>query len=277
MADASKGMVGFVGLGRMGLAKAKHLMNDNYSVCGYDINPEARAIAAKAGVIEKPSAGDVAAASQTIIVIVPSDEDIIDACTGENGVLAGAGPGANIILMSSLMPGTVNAVAAAAGDGVDVLDVPSTRGPLAADAGTLALLVGGDAAVLERVRPVLACFSEVIHHLGPLGAGQVGKTVNNILLWSNMRMSMEVLGLAKSLDLDPETMRQAMFDCSGDSWALRRLPKMNPTWPVKDLKNAMILAKEVGPEMSMTSLLTELAESLTKQAVQELLGEAGED
>jgi len=263
--------VGFVGLGRMGLAKAKHVLKAGYFVSGFDIGSDPLASAEYVGVQTKTSARAVAAASDIIIVIVPSDEDVAAACEGSDGTFAGTKPGSIVVLCSSLKPETVQAMADGAPDGVSVLDCPSTRGPEAVDAGTLALLVGGDADVLERARPVLETFSEVIHHVGPLGAGQIAKTVNNILLWCNMRTTMEVLGMAKDLGLDPEAMRQAMFDCSGDSWALRRLPKIQPSWPVKDMKNAMVLANQAGTDIPMTAIMADLAATLTQQAVVELL------
>ena len=268
---ADKPAVGFVGIGRMGLAKAKHVMGAGYSVTGFDISGDAMSAAGDAGVATVSSAAETTKASDIIIVIVPSDEDVMTACESTDGVFAGAKPGSIVVLCSSLKPETIQAMADAAPKGMDVLDCPSTRGTDAADAGNLALLVGGEADVLARARPVLETFSEVIHHVGPLGAGQVAKTVNNILLWCNMRTSIEVLRMAKDLGLDPEAMRQAMFDCSGDSWALRRLPKIQPSWPVKDMKNAMALADRAGTDIPMTALMADLAETLTQQAVNDLL------
>jgi len=264
--------VGFVGLGRMGLAKAKHLLRAGYDVSGFDIRETAMETASRMGVVAVPSASEVARNSDTIIVIVPTDEDVKTACIHNDGVLAGAKTGSTIVLCSSLRPETVKEIIKHAEDGVKILDAPSTRGPDAADAGTLAILVGGELETLEHVRPVLECFSEVIHHVGPLGAGQVAKTVNNILLWCNMRTTLEVLTLAKDLELDPESMRRAMFDCSGDSWALRRLDKINPAWPVKDMNNAMALADKIGCTMPMTALMAKLSATLTQEAVEELLG-----
>jgi 3-hydroxyisobutyrate dehydrogenase-like beta-hydroxyacid dehydrogenase len=263
--------VGFAGLGRMGLAKAKHCLNAGYKVVGFDISEGPMSAAADAGVETMDSAAAVAAASDVMIVIVPSDDDVRAACLGDAGAFGGETPGTIVVLCSSLMPETVTEIAAAAPDGVDILDCPSTRGPEAADDGTLALLVGGEAEVLARARPVLETFGEVIHHLGPLGAGQVAKTVNNILLWCNMQTTMEVLSMSKDLGLDAEAMRKAMYDCSGDSWALRRLPLINPAWPVKDMKNAMVIRDQTGTAMPMSALMADLADGLSMDAVAKLL------
>ena len=121
---------------------------------------------------------------------------------------------------------------------------------------------------------MLNCFSAVIHHVGPLGAGQIAKTVNNILLWCNMRTGMEVLTLAKELGLDPEAIRHAMFDCSGDSWALRRLDRINPAWPAKDMQNAIILSESANSGFPMISLMSELASNLSQEAVDDFAFDA---
>ena len=271
MATDEKPKIGFIGLGRMGMAKAKHVIGAGYTVFGFDINDQAMEAATIAGVITVSSALEVAANSGIIIVIVPTDDDVKQVCMGRTGILSGAKKESIIVLCSSLLPETVTEITRQSANDVNILDVPSTRGPDAADAGTLALLVGGDGGVLDKVRPVVNCFSEVIHHVGPLGAGQIAKTVNNILLWCNMRTGMEVLTLAKELGLDPEAIRHAMFDCSGDSWALRRLDRINPAWPGKDMQNAMILSESANSGFPMISLMAELAPSLSQEAVDDLL------
>ena len=86
-----------------------------------------------------------------------------------------------------------------------------------------------------------------------------------------MRTGIEVLTLAKELGLDPETIRQAMFDCSGDSWALRRLDRIKPAWPGKDMQNAMILSESANSGFPMISLMAELASNLSREAVDDLL------
>ncbi|MBT3916821.1 MAG: NAD(P)-dependent oxidoreductase [Rhodospirillaceae bacterium] len=271
MVDDKISAVGFVGQGRMGLAMAKHVMAAGYPVFGYDINAEAMGTAVEAGVNPASSARQVAENSDLICVIVPSDDDVRQACDGADGVFAGAKNGSIVALCSSLMPETVSEMAAAAPEGVDILDLPSARGPIAADQGRLALLVGGEQEVLQRAQPVLETFGEAIHYLGPLGAGQIAKTANNILLWCNMQTSLEVLSLTRSLGLDPEAIREAMYDCSGDSWALRQLDRINPAWPVKDMINAMELAASVGEKMPMSQLMKDMAGQLSQEAANKIL------
>ena len=88
-----------------------------------------------------------------------------------------------------------------------------------------------------------------------------------------MRTSMEALTLAKELGLNPEAIRQAMFDCSGDSWALRRLDRINPAWPGKDMQNAVILSESANSGFPMISLMDELASNLSREAVDDLLSQ----
>ena len=263
--------VGFVGQGRMGLALAKHVLAAGYPVFGYDIDADVMEVSVVAGINPSNSARQVAENSDFICIIVPTDDDVRLVCTSNNGVFAGAKSGTTIALCSSLIPETVTNLAAQAPEGVRILDLPSTRGPIAADEGRLALLVGGKEEDLEGVRPVLETFSETIHFVGPLGAGQIAKTANNILLWCNMQTSLEVLSLSSALGLDPEAIREAMYDCSGDSWALRQLDRINPAWPVKDMINALDLAKSVNEEMPMAELMGKLAGQLSQETVNKIL------
>src|SRR6266496_3219483 len=110
----------------------------------------------------------------------------------------------------SVRPDTCREVAAfAEPKGVDVLDAALTGGVRAAEAGAINLLVGGDADVLDRVRPSLDPWTKSVHHLGPLGSGQVGKTVNNMCHWGQLSAIVEALRLGRALGVEPTVLRAA--------------------------------------------------------------------
>src|SRR4029079_6410804 len=100
------------------------------------------------------------------------------------------------------------------GTGVVLLDMPITRGEAAAEAGEMLTMVGGDAAAFEASKPALSCLASSIYHVGELGAGQVGKMVNNLILWACISANHEGLTLAEKLGADPERLRHAVIECS---------------------------------------------------------------
>ncbi len=253
--------IGFVGLGRMGLPMAAHAAAGGFQVTGWDVDETAIADAAAAGCRPAQSLSHCARNSQAIFIIVPTDADFTAACSQENGIFHNARPGTILCACSSLLPETASAMAAqAAGFGLEFLDMPLTKGVRAATSGTMTILVGGKTEILDRLRPVLATFSEAIHHVGGAGAGQVAKSVNNILLWSGLESAIEALTLGRAYGLDVEALRRALLDCSADSWVLRELRLIQPTWPAKDLANVAHMAKKMRMDMPLVDRLRELAE-----------------
>ena len=252
--------IGFIGLGRMGRPMAGHAAAGGFRVVGWDVSETAIAEAEATGCRPAGSLGECVGDCEAIFVIVPTDADFTAACSQEDGIFQNAQPGAIICACSSLLPETASAMAAqAARLGLEFLDMPLTKGVRAAEAGTMTVLAGGDAEVLDRLRPVLETFSNAIHHVGGPGAGQVAKSVNNILLWSGLESAIEALALGRAYGLDAETLRQALLDCSAESWVLRELQLIQPTWPAKDLENVARMAEAVHIEMPLVDRLRELA------------------
>jgi len=258
--------IGFIGLGRMGRPMTAHTARGGFKVIGWDISETAIVEAKTAGCRPAGSLADCARNSEAIFVIVPSDDDFTAACSQEDGIFANARAGTIICACSSLLPETASAMAAqAAGLGLEFLDMPLTKGVRAAETGTMTVLVGGKAEILERLRPVLETFSEAIHHVGGAGAGQVAKSVNNILLWSGLESAIEALTLGRAYGLDAEALRQALLDCSAESWVLRELQLIQPTWPAKDLENVAHMAEAMHIDMPLVDRLRELAESINRR------------
>ncbi len=264
--------VGFVGLGRMGLPMAAHAAAGGFHVTGWDVDETAIADAEAAGCRPAQSLSHCAQNSEAIFIIVPTDDDFTAVCSQANGIFNSARPGTILCACSSLLPETASAMAAqAAGLGLEFLDMPLTKGVRAAASGTMTILVGGKAEILDRLRPVLATFSAAIHHVGGAGAGQVAKSVNNILLWSGLESAIEALALGRAYGLDVETLRRALLDCSADSWVLRELQQIQPTWPAKDLANVAHMARKMRIDMPLVDRLRELAQDTDqRQRITEL-------
>jgi 3-hydroxyisobutyrate dehydrogenase-like beta-hydroxyacid dehydrogenase len=153
---------------------------------------------------------------------------------------------------------------------VDVLDAALTGGVRAAQAGTINLLVGGDAAVLERIRPSLGPWTGSVHHLGALGAGQVGKTVNNLCHWGQLSAIVEALRLGRALGVEPTLLRAALLDSPVASRTLKEMQLMKLTWHAKDLANAFRMAEPVGQPLPVAHVVKEAMEHITVQDIADL-------
>jgi 3-hydroxyisobutyrate dehydrogenase-like beta-hydroxyacid dehydrogenase len=269
--------VGLIGLGAMGRPAAELLAAAGHATHCFDPDQDVVARAVAAGVVAAPTLAQLGAASDVVLVMVPSDEDVLQVCSPTDGVLAGARPGSVLLICSSVTPETCDRVAELAQPlGVDVLDAALTGGVRAAEAGTINLLVGGDAAVLERIRPALAPWTGTVHHLGRLGAGQVGKTVNNLCHWGQLSAIVEALRLGRALGVEPTRLREAIMDGPAASTTMKEMQLMRLTWHRKDLKNAMAMAATIGMEMPVATTVREAIEHITVQDIAELYVERPE-
>jgi 3-hydroxyisobutyrate dehydrogenase-like beta-hydroxyacid dehydrogenase len=209
-----------------------------------------------------------------ILVFVPTDDDVMTVCSPEDGVLAGTAAGSAILICSSVRPETCEKLAALAAEkGVDVLDAALTGGVRAAEAGTINLLVGGDAAVLDRVRPARDAWTGTIHLLGGLGAGQVGKTVNNLCHWGQLSVIVEALRLGRQLGVEPTLLRNALMDAPPASRTLAEMQLMRLTWHHKDLENAFKMAATVDFELPVATTTQEAMQYITVADIADLYDE----
>jgi 3-hydroxyisobutyrate dehydrogenase-like beta-hydroxyacid dehydrogenase len=231
--------VGIIGLGKMGLPMARHMRAKGFEVAGFDLSRERMGMAAELGIRVCASPREVAAASDLVIIIVGFDSEVMQVLNGENGIFAGARKGTVIAVASTCYEETMHVIAAEAAKqnkALAVLDMPLCRAERAAEEGTLLLLGGGEQALFDRCRPVFSSFCTDIEVLGGLGAGQVGKMINNLLLWACISANYEGLKLGAALGLDTERLRQALLKSSGRNWALetwnthRAMP-----WAEKDM------------------------------------------
>ncbi len=223
--EASRLRVGFVGLGIMGRPMALNLIKAGFSLTGWNRsdNDRLREVAA-AGGRRAASPREVAEASDVIITNVTDSADVEAVILGENGVAAGAQSGAVVIDMSTISPDVTRTIAATLKrQGVEMIDAPVSGGERGAIDGTLSIMAGGDAAALERVRPILEAMGKKIVHCGPNGAGQTVKLCNQIAVGlHNLAMS-EALVLAAKAGVSPDRMVEAVAAGAGGSWAMSNL------------------------------------------------------
>jgi 3-hydroxyisobutyrate dehydrogenase-like beta-hydroxyacid dehydrogenase len=231
------GSVGILGLGKMGAPMARHLRAKGYNVSGYDPVDEAQRSAAALGVSVLGSPRDVARASDLVIIVVGFDHEVDTVVFGADGVVEAARPGLIVAVGSTVAPRYAQRLAARLKEhGVIALDAPLARGEAAAVAGKLLIYGGGDPAAFDACRPAFSAFASDVFHLGAAGAGQVGKMVNNLLLWACTAANDEGLRLGEALGIDPDRMRAALKAGSGQNWAMdNRAELSGMPWAEKDM------------------------------------------
>jgi len=220
--------IAFIGLGNMGGPMAANLLKAGHTLQVFDLSPDAVAHAVAAGATAASGASTAVAGADIVISMLPASRHVEGLYLGEDGLLAHIAPGALVIDCSTIAPASAQKVAnAAAARGLAMLDAPVSGGTAGATAGTLTFIVGGDAAVLDRARPVLAAMGKNIFHVGASGAGQVAKLCNNMALGVIMAVTGEALALGVAHGLDPAVLSQMMAVSTSRSWATE---VCNP-WP----------------------------------------------
>lgn len=211
--------IGFVGLGNMGGPMARNLIAAGHDVKVFDL--VADLISAVDGGVAQDSAAACARDVDVFISMLPAGRHVAGLYLGEDGIIAHAAAGTVLVDCSTIDPQTSRQVAAAAGErGIAMLDAPVSGGTGGAEAGTLTFMVGGDAAAVERVRPVLDVMAKNVFHAGASGAGQLAKVCNNMLLAVHMAGTAEALALGVKHGLDPTVLSEIMKQSSGGNWSL---------------------------------------------------------
>ncbi len=215
--------IAFVGLGAMGKPMSKTLLRTGFPLTVYDVRPAPVAELGALGATAAASCADAAARGDIVITMLPSSPDVEQAVLGPAGIREGIRPGTIYVDMSTIAPSTTRQVGAILADqGVKMLDAPVARQVAAAVAGTLAIFVGGDPAVLEEVRDVLGAMGTDIYHCGDLGAGEVVKLCNNLLVVTNFWAAAEALVLGVKAGVSADLLVEAIGAGSGNSFVLQR-------------------------------------------------------
>jgi 3-hydroxyisobutyrate dehydrogenase len=260
MADQpTKERVGIVGVGRMGLSMLKHLVKHGYEVTACDLDEKQLAKAREAGASAVKTPAEVARGASFVIIGVGYDDEVNEVVAGADGLIGNLARGSIIAVSSTAKPETVRSLdQLAQPHGIDILDAPICRGRFAADDGTLLALVGGKPEVVERGRAVYRCFCSDYAHLGDVGHGQVGKTMNNLLLWINAVGLIEAGRLAETTGIDLAKLREALLMSSGASDALKEWDMISFTWALKDMQIVADMTDRAGLALPITGAIKEL-------------------
>jgi 2-hydroxy-3-oxopropionate reductase len=206
--------VGFIGLGLMGRPMAYNLLKAGFPLVVHNRSPKPVEALVASGAKSAPSPADVARQSTVVITMLPDSKDVQLVLTGPGGVFEGVQPGAVLIDMSSISPVVTRMLAAEARErGVTLLDAPVSGGEIGAINASLSIMVGGDAAALERVRPILNALGESdrVIHIGESGAGQLCKVCNQIAIGGTLAVVSEAFALARKAGVDPARVREALL------------------------------------------------------------------
>jgi 3-hydroxyisobutyrate dehydrogenase-like beta-hydroxyacid dehydrogenase len=252
--------VAVIGLGKMGLPMARNLRNKGFRVVGFDVSSESSDRARENGISVASSPREAALDTALSLVVVGFDDQVTDVVTGpDTGLLAGARAGHVIAVCSTVEPRTVlEANAKASETSVHVVDATLCRGEPSAEDGSLLVMLGGDDEVLSHIEPALAAIGSDLYRLGAVGAGQVGKMLNNFLLWTSVVANTEAMRLGGRLGVDVDALREALMLSSGNNWALETWTRSRPMpWAEKDMRILMQHADEARLAMPAAGLVRE--------------------
>ena len=254
--------VGVIGAGRMGLPVIGHLVGKGFTVVVHDIDEAKREAVTTLGAGWAASPAELARACEAILVCVGYDQEM-RAFVSTDGLLQQPPHATIVAVLSTVHPRTVQELARVAEPlGVHVVDATVCRGGRAADEGTLLSFVGGAPSVVERLRPVLACYATDIVHTGDVGTAQVAKAANNMVMWACLIANHEALALAKRFGMDVELLRTALLGSSADNYVLRNWEVNTMAWAEDDMEIVQKMAHDAGIGLPQAGLNRELCRTL---------------
>ncbi len=213
--------IGFIGLGNMGGPMAANLLKAGHKVIGFDLSEAALKGLEDAGGVRAGGVGDLAAAADVVVTMLPAGAHVRKIYQGEGGILEHAKPGTLLIDSSTIDVDSARAVAAAATEkGMPMVDAPVSGGVGGATAGTLTFMVGGPEEAFNAAKPYLDIMGKTIVHAGDAGTGQAAKICNNMILGISMIGVSEAFVLAERLGLDAQKLFDISSTASGQCWAL---------------------------------------------------------
>lgn len=268
--------IGFVGIGQIGFPIATTLLEAGHQVVAHDLRDEAlERFEARGGTTAADPAA-VGRLADAVHVAVVTDEQVESVLEGTDGVFAGfeaTGDGGIVAVHTTVVPGTVRDRAAAAPDGVDVLDVAVSGGFPRAAEGDLTLMVGGEPSVVDRHRPVLEAIGREIHHMGPVGSGMATKLLNNAILHAQEAATFEAVAFGRDLGLEESQLVSVFAQGTATNSAVQRWDYVtgeyfatHPRGPMggventrKNLSQYLKMAAEADHDVPMAGLASQLA------------------
>ena len=268
--------LGFIGLGSMGSAMAKNLIEADFSVIVHNRTRQRKRWLVELGATSAESPARVGKQADIVVTMVSDTKDVEEVLFGPAGLASGLAAGALVIDMSTISAAASRRFADALNEGgVGFLDAPVSGGTEGAEAGTLTIFVGGDRDDFERAQPVLERLGSKVTHFGPTGAGQTVKAVNQVIVASTFLGVAEGIALTKSAGLDPEMAIDAISQGLASSWILEnRGPRMIARdYPLgfklalhrKDLRIALEQAADLHLDLPGTKLVATIEDELMSE------------
>jgi 2-hydroxy-3-oxopropionate reductase len=268
--------IGFIGLGIMGRPMLRNLRKAGHELLAYDIVPVLLGAVAGDGVERGTACSDVARRTDIVITMLPDGPEVEQAVLGPNGVLEGAHQGSVLVDMSSISPVVSQRIGVAcAQKGVEFLDAPVSGGEPKAIDGTLAIMVGGEKTTFQKVAPLLELLGSSVTLTGGIGAGNVTKLANQIIVACNIAAMSEALVLADRCGVDAEVVFNAIKGGLAGSTVLNAKAPMviarnfKPGFRIrlhqKDLRNALLTAESKKVALPLTSMVQQMLIALMNQ------------
>lgn len=213
--------IGFIGLGNMGGPMAINLVKAGHEVRVFDLSPDAIATLVEAGATAVNAVEEVCENADFVVSMLPAGKHVKAIYTGENGLVNHLNKSTLVIDCSTIDAESAQFVGKALGEeGIKFVDAPVSGGVAGAAAGTLTFIVGGSTACFELANTILPNMGKNIYHAGDIGAGQVAKICNNMLLSILMAGTSEALQMGIDHGLDPKVLSEIMLNSSGRNWTL---------------------------------------------------------
>lgn len=273
--------VGYIGLGLMGKSIARNILKAGFPTVVHNRSRAAVDELAAEGAIPAATPAEVAAQVDVVFTNLPDTPDVELVTLGEKGILEGAHAGMIFVDNSTIKPGAARVIAAKLAEkGVLSLDAPVSGGDIGARDGTLTIMIGGDAAALEKAMPVFQAMGKTITHVGEAGAGQVAKAANQIMVAAQMVAMGELLIFSKKAGVDPQKVVDAIKAGAAQCWSLdvkpprlfegNRQPGFKAYMQAKDLNIIMESAREYGIPLPATAENTQLFNAMLQMGMAEL-------
>jgi 2-hydroxy-3-oxopropionate reductase len=265
--------IGFIGLGIMGKPMSKNLIKAGHELVVYTLNQDAIDELVSAGAEAVSSPKEVAERCSLIVTMLPNSPQVQEVVLGPNGIIEGAKPGSMVIDMSSIAPGVSREVATSLAEkDVRFIDAPVSGGEPKAIDGTLSVMVGGSTADFEEAYPVLKAMATSVILCGEVGAGNVTKLANQIIVAVNIAAVSEALMLATKAGVNPETVYKAIrgglagstvLDAKAPLMLERRFdPGFRINLHIKDLNNCLETGHDMGSPLPLTAAVMEMMQTL---------------
>jgi 2-hydroxy-3-oxopropionate reductase len=265
--------VGFIGLGIMGMPMARNLMEAGYELVLHNRSPEKAEELGKEGATVAATPREVAEKSDVVITMLPDSPQVREVVAGENGVLEGISEGALLIDMSTISPVVTEELAEAVKEkGASMLDAPVSGGDVGAIEGTLSIMVGGEEGDFERAKPLFEAMGKTITHVGPVGAGQVTKAANQVVVALTIEAVSEALVLGSAGGVSPEKILEVLSGglASNKVMEVKREKFLSRTFEPggkvefhhKDLGIALAAGREYGVVLPITAIVDQMFDSL---------------